>query len=481
MKALILTEGGRRIGFGHIARCRALQEALRARGVDVSLVVNGDSSVKEQFFNDSLRILNWLKGKALLAKLMKQKDIVIIDSYLAPMRFYQNISKAIPSPVYLDDFMRLSYPPGIVVGGAIGAEKFHDQREMTHRYLLGAKYALLRRGFWNIPQRKVRSQIRDVLITCGGMDHFDFIQKLLLLLTKKFPLWKFHAITTQTRNGSKNRPRIANSKLYSHLSSSQMCELMRRCDVAISGGGQTTHELAACGVPTIGICFASNQRLNLRGWQRCGFLKNAGPCNRPGVTRRIELLLKDLSYQERCRMSLIGQRLIDGNGAVRVAEEIVASPIVLSRMILKDCRQVFEWANDPEVRAVSFNPEPILWPHHRVWFKAKVQDKSCIFYKVHWFDRPIGQVRFDRSGHKATISVSLIREYRRKGLGAPTIKLASARLFSNTHVREITAFVKLNNKVSRKVFEKAGFQRDTVSSIHGRRAQVLRLKRIGHG
>ena len=53
-----------------------------------------------------------------------------------------------------------------------------------------------------------------------------------------------------------------------------MLNLMLKSDICISGGGQTTYELARVGVPTIGICLAENQKNNLMGWKSLGFIEN---------------------------------------------------------------------------------------------------------------------------------------------------------------------------------------------------------------
>ncbi|MBI5140367.1 MAG: hypothetical protein HZA94_02890, partial [Candidatus Vogelbacteria bacterium] len=45
MKVLILTEGGKSIGAGHLARCSALYQACEEKGANVELVINGDDSV----------------------------------------------------------------------------------------------------------------------------------------------------------------------------------------------------------------------------------------------------------------------------------------------------------------------------------------------------------------------------------------------------------------------------------------------------
>jgi RimJ/RimL family protein N-acetyltransferase len=91
----------------------------------------------------------------------------------------------------------------------------------------------------------------------------------------------------------------------------------------------------------------------------------------------------------------------------------------------EDGRLLWEWANDPAVRAVSFSSEPISWQQHWQWFNSKLSSPDCIFYiAVNLADLPIGQVRFERTGDEATISVSLAANFRGKGFGSSIIRRA---------------------------------------------------------
>ena len=60
---------------------------------------------------------------------------------------------------------------------------------------------------------------------------------------------------------------------------------------------------------------------------------------------------------------------------------------------------LFDWVNEPEVRASAFCPEPIPWERHRGWFDDRLAgDRSRIFIALDADDRPAGQVRFDLRG-----------------------------------------------------------------------------------
>lgn len=469
IKALIFTEGGKKIGFGHITRCLALKDAFVSQGIQARLIVHGDNSVRKQFRGQPDMVFDWLSEKARTRGLLKGASIVAVDSYLAPADFYKTISLAAPVPVYIDDFARLSYPLGTVVNSAIGAEKVHYPRNKKRRYLLGAKHALLRKDFWKVAPKNSRKNIRNVLITFGGVDRTVFIKKMLDFIQPRFKDWHFHVIAAQSHH--RTYPSNKQVSFYSGLSAKKMMSLMARCDIAISGGGQTTHELAACGLPAVGICFAKNQRLNIRDWQQAGFLKYAGRFDDPPILRSLARALRGMTFKRRCSMGRIGQKVVDGAGALRTASGIFDTCFGIQNVRMSDRKQIFEWSNSPAARSASFNQRPINWASHCQWFKAKLKNPRCSFLKVLLLGRPIGQVRFDRFGRIARISITLDERYRGKGLGGPAVQLATQHIFKVApDIRAVNAFVKKDNVASQKTFLKAGFRFAGIKKIDGQTA-----------
>jgi len=144
----------------------------------------------------------------------------------------------------------------------------------------------------------------------------------------------------------------------------------------------------------------------------------------------------------------------------------------------KDCRLIWEWSNDPDVRAVSFCQEPIPYQDHVKWFRSKLKDIDCYFYIAEDINqKPVGQVRYDLEGNEATISVSLDRKFRGKGYGTFLIRLASQKLFVVADVDVIHAYVRRGNQASVKAFKKAGFILVGTTAIKDCQASHLIVKK----
>lgn len=309
MKILFLTESGAKIGFGHITRCIALCEAFEEKDITPELLVNGDDSILGLLKHKNFKIHNWIKNKEKLFQDIAKSDFVIIDSYLAEKSLYDKISEATDGKMLMiDDYNRIDYPKGILVNPSIFGDKLDYLRKSDAIYLLGEGYIILRKEFWNIPEKKISKKVKNVLITFGGMNNYDLANKIADFLKEKFNI-KIYIVDSK------------NNK----LSAEEMLNLMLESDVCISGGGQTINELARVGVPTIGLCLAENQKFNLMGWKSLGFIEDVCWDNEDEslIEKIYNSFNRLLSYQKRKKLNKIGRSFVDGQGAKNIIKKII--------------------------------------------------------------------------------------------------------------------------------------------------------------
>ena len=115
-------------------------------------------------------------------------------------------------------------------------------------------------------------------------------------------------------------------KIYHDIS--DIAEIMKQCDIAISAGGTTIAELCACGIPTIGFAVAENQTYGLEAYAKDGIVRYAGDVRngKNKVIDNIELYLRDFASDKKTRerQGKLAHNIIDGNGAMRIAQEIMS-------------------------------------------------------------------------------------------------------------------------------------------------------------
>ncbi|MBN2189746.1 MAG: hypothetical protein JW728_00865 [Candidatus Aureabacteria bacterium] len=317
MKIMVLTEGGEKTGFGHISRCSALVHAAMDidGATDAEFIVNGDERARRFLDRQGITggaLLDWNRERRNVVNAAKQKDMVIIDSYIADEFLYGSISDVTHGRMLMiDDYNRIKYPEGLVINPSICGS--------------GKEYIILRREFWAVPDKKIKDGITDVLITFGGKGRELFMEKTLDALAGKYPRYNYHVVSP---DGGRGPGGGCGGKImfYGDIPASGMLDLMLMCDICVSGGGQTLYELARCGVPSIGICFAENQMGNISSLKKAGFLEWAGSHEKKDVFTKMRGCIEKLGPADiRRERYLTGKSIVDGKGAKRVIESFMKS------------------------------------------------------------------------------------------------------------------------------------------------------------
>jgi UDP-2,4-diacetamido-2,4,6-trideoxy-beta-L-altropyranose hydrolase len=468
MNVCILTEGGRNIGFGHITRCTSIYQAFENFAIKPQFIVNGDETVHNFVKSKNHRILDWMSDRETLFAVLRDADIVFVDSYLANYDLYEKISDIAGIGVYFDDNIRIEYPKGFVVNGAVFAEWLPYPERDSVRYLLGIQYTPLKKEFWDVPEKPIHAILETVMITFGGADIRSLTPKVLKLLVDTYlGLAKKVIIGKGFRNIAEIEAlKDRNTELIYYPDAAEMKKFMLESDIAITAGGQTLYELARIGVPTIVVAVADNQSANIRGWQEVGFAEYAGDgANRElpeRISQKIELLKDNNARQYK---SKLGRKIIDGAGSSRIVREVLSDfhkkQLILRKATLADAEDLFNLANEDTVRLNSFSQGKIEWAAHTRWLDEKLSNSDCLFLVVECSDGFAGQVRFDVTPleGEAVINISLCRGIRGLSLSSFIINRSIEELLKvRRDVRLVKAYVKNGNIASVKAFERAGFR-----------------------
>lgn len=103
---------------------------------------------------------------------------------------------------------------------------------------------------------------------------------------------------------------------------------MQSCDVAVSAAGGTIYELCLTQTPTITYILADNQISGAEGFEKRGILSNAGDIRDVGLKKLAEDILSRAvglakDYDRRCKIAGKMRKVVDGQGAMRIAEKIM--------------------------------------------------------------------------------------------------------------------------------------------------------------
>jgi len=443
----IRADAGEKIGTGHVMRCLALAQAWQDRGGAVVLVSHR--------LPEALQKRCEAEHFVICDEIPQKTAFVALDGYHFTPADHQAIKQAGHKLLIVDDLADtdLSAADLVLNHNAYATPALYPGQ----RGLCGGRFTLLRREFISqAPQPVTSGEARSVLITMGGSDPRNDTLAVLDQLSAITGLRKI--VLAGAANPHVESLRAA-PEVELHVNPPDVPGIMRQAGFAITAAGSTCWELAALGIPMLVKVIADNQSGIAK------FLTGNGaalPCTAEACQEMIGQagLRKNLSKNARA--------LVDGRGAGRVAEHLIAHPLSLRRATPDDAEKLLAWANDPVTRQASFNTEPIPWETHVAWLNRRLADENCAFFIAHDGRADVGTARFDRrEAGVAEISFSLAPEARGCGLGTKLIRLASYTTFDEGFCDEVRGWVKGTNKASLRGFEHAGFSERQRALQHG--------------
>jgi len=481
---VIRADASMQIGTGHVMRCLALAQTWQDAGGEVLFVlVSSVPALDTRLKAERLDVVHLAseagsadEAKQTLALASSRGAVwMVADGYQFGAQYQRAIKQAGLRLLFVDDYGHASpYSADVILNQNIYADQslYFERAPDTH-LMLGTSYALLRREFWPWCGRRhdTPALARKVLVTLGGGDPDNVTLKVIRAM-QQIEIDELEAIVVigygnphletlaaEVRNAKSNVRLVSQAE--------NMPEIMAWADVAISAGGTTNWELASMGVPNLVVVLADNQRAIAAGLARAGVAIDLGwfkHISDKQIAKALESLL--LAEEQRFNMSELGQRLVDGKGALRVRRHLMGAVFRLRRVLETDCHLLWDWANEPAVRASALSSKPIPWDEHVEWFHGKLQDPNCLmFIALDDHDTPVGQIRFDVENHQAAVDVSIEKRRRGAGYGSQIIRIATDEIFRTTGVRAVHAFVKSDNQESIGAFEKANFRRLWVETV----------------
>lgn len=330
-------DGGREIGMGHIRRCLSVSAALQELGGQTCFLVANDAAVSLlDAQGQDYRVLNssWQNPEGELKTMLPMlresgKGVFFADSYYVTAEYLRQIGELMPV-CCMDDMGISGLPVDLLINYNIFAtQSLYTMGDGKTNYLLGTKYAPLRREFQNAYQ-PVREKAERILITTGGSDRYDLTGQILRNALQK-PETKDLEYCVVSGPYNEHLPQLlemerkyGNVHIYSNVT--RMSELMQFCDIAVTAGGSTMYELCAVGVPILCFSFVDNQEKIVEEFRKRRIVRFAGNYLTqkeqmiPLLTEQIAALHDSVELRRSC--SEKERELVDGQGAWRIAERL---------------------------------------------------------------------------------------------------------------------------------------------------------------
>jgi spore coat polysaccharide biosynthesis predicted glycosyltransferase SpsG len=317
---LILSEAGEGIGYGHYARCCAIRDFCVEKGKRTRFILNVVGN--DHYGFEGIENIDW--GSKRINFVEDAEDwYLLVDSYRVAQETILELKGNFRKLIVLDDYCRFRSGPDLIINPNVFGNKMQYQGASVG----GSDYVILRKAFrQELAKAVINVQIRNVLLTVGGSDIHGLLPKLALEILRILGDVGIDivAATEEYRQYlSRSLGERAGVRVHGFVPEHEMKNRMLETDLAISACGQTLHELAWLGIPTIGICVGDDQILNMKEYVTRGFLDQELYWDQPDFLPVLEGLINGYaSYPTRVQKGKIGPRIVNNNGLRNIYDSI---------------------------------------------------------------------------------------------------------------------------------------------------------------
>lgn len=322
---VIRTVGTAGIGLGHVRRTLTLAGALQKMGTSVTFLLEGRGAAARAVQGAGFEIVDVTDDlhRGIAHAQSSRPALIVIDT----RRHTDDLPlllETIPRNAVVDDLGQPPVEPNLLTNSAIYASELPYRRHAGTAYLLGPAYTLLREEFAVEPPQRYPERMERIVITLGGSDPFRLTPHLVTWARVACPDVEIVAIVGPFFDGVEAIRAAGPDRLL--VDPPAFRDILVAADLVVSGGGQTTYELAAAGRPCVAIRVADDQGRNLEALARAGVLLFIGTAHDPRLETTLRAALHRLAGDAaaRAQMGRAGRALVDGQGARRVAQAVMS-------------------------------------------------------------------------------------------------------------------------------------------------------------
>jgi spore coat polysaccharide biosynthesis predicted glycosyltransferase SpsG/RimJ/RimL family protein N-acetyltransferase len=395
-------------------------------------------------------------------------DWIVLDHYFLTQRWVDVVRDAVGArSLVLEDLEREWDRVDFILYGNSGRSvRLKESSEAI--VLNGGRFALLSGDYRELRNSRLMpaSHREQITIFAGGADIENLSTTFLrAVISSKVREWPVEVVVGSMFPHRNELEAVAGGIDWIRVGTIRpsMAATYARSRMALGAGGVSAWERACLGVPTVLVAVADNQEPVCRILGDSGaaeYIGSFGEIDDERIRRTVRRMSDDPALLD--EMSSSGTRIVDGYGAKRIVQLVIpdsGQEVRLRDVRLDDADLLFTWFNEPSTRRNSNDRGTVEWSEHVAWLEQGVASQSRRHYLMELGGLPVGQIRFDESSGMNSLSYSIDKDFRARGLGSRIVDLGVRRL-RETSPLPIRAVVRRENGPSLRIFQKLGFESD---------------------
>jgi len=342
LKVLFRTDASIALGAGHVTRCLALADALKATGADCSFIcaratgdmlglikARGHAAISLRASEDVTPACDWTADADLSRARAREidPDWLVVDHYGLGVEWERSLRPLVGKILAIDDIGRSHCCDAILDQNLESPlqDQYRRPEDGDRVLMLGPRFALLRAEFADLRPRALARRsgaLWRILVSMGGSDAQNETSKVLagLAIASRCEWTVDAVIGAQNPNAlavAEACERLPGARI--HVQTTKMAELMLSADCAINAGGSTTWERCCLGLPAIATIVSEDQVAIIEAGAKAGAHIALGRSSNLKPSDYADAM-GSLTPERLRAMSHAAALICDGLGAARVAD-----------------------------------------------------------------------------------------------------------------------------------------------------------------
>ena len=325
-KILMVTEANERVASGHLMECLVCREYLKRMDTEADLMVNGDmpAALKERIEGEYFSYQKDIQKEiAFLINFInaKQYSKVLLNLRKVENEFLRSIRAGSEIQIIcIDEFGNRRLDADIIINPMI--DERYWKYDTNAKLFCGAEYLVLSMELQGFREKTkdISKDIKRVTVSMGGVD----VGNTTLRLAEWLPLLddelEINLVLGGAYQEEKQIGKVAehNKSIKIFHNISYLNSLFFESDLAFCAGGNTLHELAVMGVPTIVVPSMPHEVRNGKAFECAGFSVCGSMAEEFSYQELAELFdrIKEQAVRENMRDA--GKKMADGKGYERI-------------------------------------------------------------------------------------------------------------------------------------------------------------------
>ncbi len=327
MYFLIITEANQKVATGHFMEVCELAREFIKRGHEIRVLVNRDCPADlfkrlpcaYSVYDESLskvicKIIEIIQNEC--------PDVIITNLREIHNEDIQRIKSVIHKPlICIDEFGNRKMECDAIINPMVDSA-FWKYPDSPGKLYAGHQYLVLPETIreYHDKDKRIEKTIKRICVSMGGVDPLGTTVKIVKWLPRLFESVNADVILgagftyqEEIEEAIQILPQTISVHVQKNIRN--IYEFFFEADLAFSAGGNTLHELACIGIPTIVIPTMIHEKRNGDCFEKMGTAKSLS-LSESITIEEVESTIEEMTFEKRRDMSRCGKDSADGKGAL---------------------------------------------------------------------------------------------------------------------------------------------------------------------